>query len=261
MPKIKPADININYELEGVGKTVVFINGITMDLHGWDYQVHAFTKHFQVLRYDCRGQGLTDKPVMEYTHDIHSTDLKYLIDILKINKVSVVGLSNGGMVALHFALRYPEMIDKLVLVDTCSYVDTLLSLMIDIWIRATRLGGNEFRYDVTVPFIFSNNFVTENTENILKMKEYNLRINDPNAIINLAKACKGHDVSKSIKDIDIPTLIMVGDQDILIPPRHSEYLHRNIRNSKFIRIDGCGHIPSIEKPELFNKTVIEFIRE
>lgn len=261
MPIIQSGDININYEIEGSGNTVVFINGITMDLNGWSYQIPAFTEYFRILRYDCRGQGLSDKPATEYTQEIHARDLKNLIDRLEIEKVSVIGLSNGGMVAQHFVLRYPEMVDRLVLVDTCCYVDSLLSWMIDIWIRATQLGGNEFRYDITVPFVFSNNFISENTENILKMKENNLRINEPDAIIKLAQACKEHDLSKSIQHINIPTLILVGDQDILIPPRHSEYLYRNIKNSKLISIEGCGHIPPIENPLIFNNTVLGFLRD
>lgn len=261
MPSIQSGDVKINYEIEGSGNTIVFINGITMDLSGWAYQVPAFTEYFQILRYDCRGQGLSDKPVTKYTQDVHTSDLKNLIDELEIERVSVIGLSNGGMIAQHFALRYPEMLDKLVLVDTCCYVDSLLSLMIDIWIRATRLGGNEFRYDVTIPFVFSNDFIAENSENILKMKENSVRMNDPDAIINLARACKEHDLSRSINNINVPTLILVGEQDILIPPRHSEYLYHNIKNSKLTRIEGCGHIPSIEKPGIFNKTVIGFLKD
>lgn len=259
MPKINAGDININYELEGSGQTIVFINGITMDTNGWTYQSPFFSQWFQVLRYDCRGQGLSDKPDHEYSQHMHSEDLFNLLKALNIKRIHLIGLSNGGMIAQHFALGHPEMLISLTLVDTCCYIDKLLYLMIDVWIKATEIGGNEFRYDVSLPLIFSETFIENNEENLDKMKENNISINSPAAVLNLIRATKTHDLRERISEIKCPTLIIAGQHDILIPPRHSELLHKKINNSEYITISDCGHVPSIEKPDEFNEIVYGFI--
>lgn len=260
MPRAKTGEIELNYEIDGSGEqTLVFINGITMDTNGWGYQAPFFSQFFKVVRYDCRGQGLSDKPANPYSQEMHADDLKNLLDVLGVDKVHLIGLSNGGMIAQHFALKYPDKLISLILVDTCCYVDKLLQLMIDTWIKATEIGGNEFRYDMSLPVIFSETFIRNNEENLSHMKENNLIANSPEAIINLVKATADHDLSHRIQEIKCPTLIIAGSEDILIPPKHSSILHEKIEGSEYITIENCGHVPSIEKPAEFNEIVLNFL--
>lgn len=259
MPRIKVNSISLNYEMDGEGPAVVFINGLTMDTNGWILQSPAFSKIYKVLRYDCRGQGLSDKPDMDYSQQMHADDLKNLMDKLDIRRSHIVGISNGGMIAQHFAIKYPEKVGALVLVDTCSYIDTLLEYMINIWISATEVGGSEFRYDVTIPLIFSESFIKNNRENISIMKQYSAEINPPRAVINLANACLKHELTDRLSEIKAPTLIIVGDEDILIPPKYSRLLREKIEGSVLVIIKGSGHVPSIEKPEEFNSTILDFL--
>lgn len=261
MPRVSVNSIKLNYELEGNGSTVVFINGLTMDVNGWYFQVQEFSKKHKVLRYDCRGQGKSDKPDMEYSQTMHAEDLRNLLNRLDIQKVHLVGLSNGGMIAQHFALNFPEEVGALVLVDTCSYIDTLLHSIITLWIKATQIGGSEFRYDASIPFIFSEDFIKKNKDALEQMKKMSSEINPPNAIINLANGCLTHDTNDRLSEITAPTLIIVGEEDILIPMRYSRLLHEGIKGSKLVTINGAGHAPSIEKPEEFNKIVLNFLRE
>ncbi len=259
MPRKKAGEIEINYEIEGSGDVLVFINGITMDTNGWGYQAPFFSQFYKVIRYDCRGQGLSDKPKEPYTQSMHADDLINLLDVLDVSKIHLIGLSNGGMIAQHFAINYPDRLHSLVLVDTCCYVDKLLQLMIDTWIKATEIGGNEFRYDMSLPVIFSETFIRNNEENLSHMKENNLIANSPEAIINLVKATADHDLSDKIDVIKCPTLIIAGSEDILIPPKHSRLLHNKIERSEYYIIENCGHVPSIEKPEEFNEIVLNFL--
>ena len=261
MPRIKAGEIELNYEIDGEGEPLVFINGITMDTNGWAYQAPFYSQYFKVIRYDCRGQGMSDKPDDDYSQQMHAEDLYSLLEALNINKIHLVGLSNGGMIAQHFALSYPERLISLVLVDTCSYLDKLLLLMIDTWIKATEIGGNEFRYDMSLPVIFSETFIRNNEENLIQMKENNLLANNPKAIINLVKATSKHNLKDKVSDIKCPTLIMVGEEDILIPLKYSRILHEEIEGSELITIANCGHIPSIEKPAEFNEIVLRFLNK
>lgn len=261
MPLINVNSININYELEGRGPVVVFINGLTMTTAGWAYQMKPFTDRYSVLRYDCRGQGGSDKPVEEYSQEIHAEDLYQLLRALDIDIAHIVGLSNGGMIAQHFALRYPEMTDALVLVDTCSFVGKLLELTVRSWIRATEAGGNDLRYDVLVPQVFSESFIENNEELIENMKEMSSEINTPQAVINLAIASMSHDLRGKVSGIKSPTLIIAGEEDILIPPRYSRALNEEIENSELVIIKGCAHVPPIEKPDEFNTVVLDFLQK
>jgi len=259
MPLIKVNSVNINYELEGRGPVVVFINGLTMTKAGWANQIKPFTERFRVLRYDCRGQGGSDKPEKEYFQEIHAEDLSLLLEKLDISKAHIIGLSNGGMIAQHFTLKYPEKTGALVLVDTCSYVDKLLELTIHSWIKATEAGGNDLRYDVLLPQIFSESFIENNEELIKNMKEFSSEINSPRAVINLAKASIKHDLNAEVSDIKSPTLIIAGAEDILIPPKHSKILNEELENSELVIMKDCAHVPPIEKPAEFNSLVLDFL--
>jgi len=261
MPRIKINDISLNYEIDGKGPAVVFINGLTMDVNGWFFQVSHFSERYKVLRYDCRGQGQSDKPDMEYSQEMHADDLKKLMDRIGIQKAHVIGLSNGGMIAQHFAVKYPEKVGALVLVDTCSYIDVMLELILKSWIKATELGGSELRYDVALPALFAEGFVKKNLDNIMALREISIKNNPPKAVINLANACLKHNINNRISGIKAPTLIIVGEEDILIPPKYSRILHEKIKGSKLVIMKECGHVPPIEKPEEFNRTALGFLKE
>ena len=261
MPRMKINDISLNYELDGKGPAVMFINGLTMDVNGWYFQVPAFSGKYKVLRYDYRGQGQSDKPDMDYSQEMHTDDLNDLLDRLGIQKAHIIGLSNGGMIAQHFTVKYPEKVGALVLVDTCSYIDTLLELSLKAWIKATQVGGSELRYDVALPALFAEDFVKRNLENILGMREVSIRNNQPRPVINLARSCLAHNINDRISQITAPTLVIVGEEDILIPPKYSKILHEKIAGSKLIMLKKCGHVPPIEKPEEFNGIVLSFLKE
>jgi 3-oxoadipate enol-lactonase len=261
MPRVQVNSIKLNYEIEGNGSAVVFINGLTMDVDGWSFQVQDFSKRHRVLRYDCRGQGRSDKPDMEYPQLMHAEDLKHLMNKLGFQKAHLVGLSNGGMIAQHFAINFPDKVGALVLAATCSYIDALLDSIIKLWIKATQIGGSEFRYDISIPFIFSEDFIKKNNETLAQMKRMSSEINPPNAIINLAKGCLKHNTTDRLSEIKAPTLIIVGEEDILIPIKYSRLLNQGIGGSRLAIMKGSGHVPSIEKPEEFNRIVLDFLRE
>lgn len=260
MPHIKTDKINLYYEVDGDGPYVTLINGLTMNTAGWVFQVGDLSKKYSVLRYDCRGQGKSDKPDEEYTQELHARDLHLLLECLGISKTHIIGLSNGGMIAQHFALDYPETLGALVLVDTSSYVDTLLELIVESWIKANDHGGNDLRFDISLPYIFSEDFIKNNSELIDKMREANTSINTPHAVKRLAVASAAHNLRHRVSEITCPTLIVVGDEDILVPSRYSHILHREIPGSELVTIKNSGHVPTIEQPAEFNRTVLDFLK-
>ena len=149
----------------------------------------------------------------------------------------------------------------LVLVDTCSHIDTLLELTIKSWIKATEAGGSGLRYDVALPMLFSETFTKKNIDKILAMRETSIAANPVKAVINLANASMRHNLRDRVSEIHSPTLIVAGEQDILIPPRYSMILNEKIENSRLAVVNDCGHVPPIEKPDEFNTLVMSFLDE
>ncbi len=261
MPRVKVDSIALQYEISGYGPPVIFINGLTMDLNGWLLQVEPFSRRYRILRYDCRGQGGSDKPDTEYSQELHARDLNALMERLEMPKAHIIGLSNGGMIAQHFALDYPEKTGALVLVDTCSHVDTLLELIITSWIKSAEAGGSGLRYDVALPYLFSEEFTKKNLDRMMAMKEINMALNQVKPVVNLSRASMRHDLRDRVSEIKAPTLIIAGEEDILIPVKYSRILREKIRNSTLVTIKHCGHVPPIEKPEEFNQIVLMFLRD
>jgi 3-oxoadipate enol-lactonase len=261
MPRVKINSIHLYYEITGSGPPVAFVNGLTMDVNGWLLQVEAFSSKYRMLRYDCRDQGQSDKTDIEYSQEDHAHDLKKLLDKLEIPRAHIIGLSNGGMIAQNFALLYPEYTGALVLVDACSYVDTLLELTVTSWIKAAEAGGSGLRYDVALPYLFSESFTKKNLDKMMATKEISISINPVESTVRLAKASKRHDLRGRVSEIKAPTLIIVGEEDILIPLRYSKILKDEIAGSTLVTIKNCGHVAPIEKPEEFNRIVLNFLKD
>ncbi len=93
------------------------------------------------------------------------------------------------------------------------------------------------------------------------MKEISVKNNPPKPIINLAKGCLRHNVDDRIREIKSPTLIIVGEEDILIPLKYSKILNEKIEDSGLVVMKDCGHVPPLEKPEEFNKIVMDFLKD
>ncbi|MDO8635287.1 MAG: alpha/beta hydrolase, partial [Dehalococcoidia bacterium] len=112
-------DINIYYEIHGRGKPLVLLMGLGCHSGLWLYQVQEFSKRFQVIVIDNRGVGRSDKPAGDYSIEMMADDTANLLKALAIPRAHILGMSMGGAIAQRFALRYPQMLDKLV--SACTF--------------------------------------------------------------------------------------------------------------------------------------------
>ncbi|RMI01029.1 MAG: alpha/beta fold hydrolase, partial [Calditrichaeota bacterium] len=110
--------LRLYYEIHGEGPWLVLIEGLGVATWLWEKQIPEFSRHFRVLAYDNRGTGKSDKPPGPYTVGEMAEDLAGLMEVLQIPRAHVLGISLGGYIAQEFALRYPERVDRLVLVAT-----------------------------------------------------------------------------------------------------------------------------------------------
>ena len=123
MPIAKVNGININYMVAGQGEPLVMIAGFSADQSLWKSQLPAFKKQFQMVIFDNRGVGKSDKPQGPYSPKMMSEDTIKLMDYLNIKKAHILGHSMGGLIAQEIAINYPERVMKLILASTWAYQD------------------------------------------------------------------------------------------------------------------------------------------
>ncbi len=262
MPTANANGVNLYYELSdnAAAPVVVFINGIFQDTTSWALAVRDFSPHFRTLTYDCRGQGQSDKPQAgPYTPELHARDLAALLDTLKIQKAHFVGLSNGGVVLMHFAKWFPQRLGKIVFVDTFSHIDAVQKAMLNSWRAALEAGGSALRFLVSLPWTWGADFLERNYEAIMALQEMAAQL-PTHSSIHLIDGTLTHDARPWLGDIKAPTLIVHGDQDRMAPLRYVQTLHQSIPHARLHIIAGGGHAAWLEKADEFSRVVLDFLK-
>jgi 3-oxoadipate enol-lactonase len=261
MPTKTVNGIEIYYELHGEERKPVLVlnNGIIMNATtSWIFQTKALSAHFRVLQYDCRGQGQSDHPDGQYSMEQHADDLVGLLDALGIERAHILGISYGGEVAQAFTLNFPERTLSLILADTVSEVGPELRLVIDSWVDALKTGDPLAFYNATVPWNFSAEFIKKNTALLEDAKQRYAELDIP-AVIRLCEAFFEVDFTSRLKEISVPTCIIVGEKDLIKGLPYSRILKEHIKQAELHIVDGAGHASCWERPEEFNSIVLGFV--
>jgi pimeloyl-ACP methyl ester carboxylesterase len=254
----------IYYEVEGEGLAIVLLNGIMMSTKSWQPFVNSLTANNKLIRIDFFDQGQSEKLVGEsYTHAIQVDVVKEVIDHLGLDKVSIIGISYGGEIAIQFAIKYPENVDRLVLFNTAAYTSPWLKDIGRAWIAAGRTKDGEAYYNTAIPVIYSPMYYESHKAWMDKRKEVLVPVFSNELFLNqlerLTLSSESFDVKDKLKLIEAETLIVAAEEDYLTPVANQEYLASNIKNSHLIKIPGAGHASMYEKPLLFTALCLGFI--
>ena len=261
MGKLRVNDIELYYEMHGEGDPLLLIMGLRRNTEWWYRQIPALSKHFRVIAFDNRGAGRSDKPPEEYSIRLFADDTARLLENLGIERAHVLGVSMGGYIAQELAINYPDRVKSLVLGCTsCGGSRTILMSAE----RMEKFTSNEgltneqiLRKDMDI--YFSERFIEENPEKIDEFVEISLRYyQPPDAFERQFAACLKHDTANRLGKLDVPVLIMTGDEDPLVPSANSQILKELIAGSELIYYPGCRHCFFIEEDDLFNQRVAEF---
>jgi len=253
--------IDIYYEIHGEGEPVIFGNGVFSNTLGWIHQLPVFSENYQVILYDMRGQGQSDKPNTPYSFDIHAEDQKTLLENLGFSKVHHVGISYGAELGLVFALKYPDMLKSLVVCSAVSFVGPLLNEMCQLWRSACVLEDPEMFYHATVPLNFGETFIRENAA-ILEQAKARYALLDYPPLVRLIDAFLMLDITDQLPQIKTPTCVISGEMDILKPVYpYSKVIHDGLPNSEMVIVRDSGHAITFERPEEFNSVVLGFLRK
>lgn len=261
MPTASVNGVSLNYSLEGDGEqTVTLINGLADDLTTWDFQVPALlSAGFRVLRFDNRGIGESQAPEGPYTSRMLADDAKALVDHLGIETTHLMGVSMGGMVAQEYALAYGEGLRSLTLACTYAAPGPFCSRMFAMWgDLAPALGVPFVMRDValwafTVPFWEARPSDAEEFEAAMSALDMSV-----SAYLSQLNVIQTHDTTDRLARITTPTLVLAGEEDILIPVRLSRQLHDGLAGAQWATVPG-GHACLWETPDPFNRTFIDFL--
>lgn len=253
--------MKLNYQIENPHDSekpwLVLINGLFAALNSWDQSIKELTQDFRVLRYDCRGQGLSPRPAGPYTLDQHTSDLKELLDVLNISQCFLIGISNGGRIALKFSTENPKIVLAQVVADTYDQVNESLRIKLQSWKSANQIGGGQLRFEVASPWIWGETFLQNNSKLYHYYKE-NAGNESTDVVNSLIDGALTGDIN--IERIKAPTLVLVGKEDLLTPPSLHESFYKKIDNGKLEIIAG-GHASLLEYPQTMTTTVIPYIKE
>ena len=258
MPDIKTDDgCIIHVEVEGPqdGPVLMLSNSLGTNLHMWDDQVSAWSRHFRLVRYDRRGHGQSSVPKGRYTMERLGRDVLAVLDALAIPKINWCGLSMGGMVGQWLGANAPNRVDKLILSNTSSYFADK-----SLWegrLKTVREKGLAAIVDVNMERWFTKEFRARNPQAIAKMREMFLATK-LDGYIGCGEAVRDMDHRELIRTITAPTLVIAGRHDPATTVEAGEFLRDRIPGAKLAVLD-AAHIANVEQPQAYTDTLLAFL--
>jgi 3-oxoadipate enol-lactonase len=252
----------IHYEVYGTGQPVVFLNGIMMSSKSWLPLLPSLTDHFQVILVDLLDQGESDSQSY-YTISDQGDLIIELLNALHINQCALVGISYGGEVALDVSIKQPTRISHLIVMNSTLYTDHTLYQLGLKWMELCETYQGQAFYEHSIPLIYGKKF-KESHRQWLEKRSKNLEIvfNSKqflDRMYRLTSSSQHTDYREHAALIQSKTLIVSGEDDILIPIHYQKVMHQHIKNSTHVILPNVGHATMYEAPRLFNSLVIGWI--
>lgn len=269
---LKIKDLKIHYIIFEKNKklpTVFLIHPFVGSLYNWSFNFHTLSKNFRVIAFDLPGFGYSNSnSLSSYTLDLFVETLNKIMEKFKIKKAHLIGNSLGGQTSAYFSIKYPEKVEKLVLVDSAG-VSPLPEFFREFLKYTISFGGPFIKFfrppKFLIKFLVNYHFYnrdkkverfTEDIINYIYSVDY---YKFSKVMYEVAHTVIDKNLRDKLNKINVPTLIIWGKQDRLFLFCNAYYFENNIKNSKLVIFDKCGHFPNIEKPVEFNKIVTEFL--
>lgn len=265
--------VNLYYEINGSGPTVVQIGGAVNGHEGYALITPRMQEHFTVIDYDHRGYGASDRPAQTYTMDTWADDLAALLDTLGVERCHVHGGSMGGFIACLFAAKYPERVDRLVFNGAVAKCDWMSRTHFHLWKRLAETFGltSDELALMLLTHAFSRTYLDEmvaggSLHSLDWMKESIGRNATLEIFSDACDAMAETDVTGLLGNITAPTLVLHGTDDCLTPldcgpdGAGARKLHEGIAGSELYLLEGCGHGVLFERSDEAVGKVIAFLR-
>jgi 3-oxoadipate enol-lactonase len=257
--RIKANGITFNYEIEGPAGApwLVFSNSLATNLSMWHPQAADLSRSFRLLRYDQRGHGGTDAPPGRYTYATLVADALALFDALDIECPHFCGLSMGGATALGLAELYPDRVDRIVVCDSPAMSTPASAQQWEERIVAAQNGGMEALVEPTMARWFPPEARAANAPHLEKVRQM-IRNTPVNGFIGCAAALADHDYNTTVSTVTRPVLFVAGSKDGMTPAAMRDMSAR-LKGSRYVELEGAGHISNLDRPGEFTQAVRGFL--
>jgi pimeloyl-ACP methyl ester carboxylesterase len=265
MPKATSNGIELYYEIHGSGKPLVLISGLGYSLWQWHKMVPFLAEYFQVITFDNRGVGQSDKPAGPYTSQMLAADTVGLLDALHIEKAIVMGHSMGGFIAQAMALDFQQRVEKLILCSTnfggphhVPVTPEAMKVLTDVSSDAVTRFKNGLVVSTAPGWAERNpqmiqEWIEWRSANPIEPGPYQAQL-----AIGLGLLPEAAAFEDQLPRLRIPTLVLFGEHDKVVPPENATLLSKKIANSKVVILPEAGHFFPMEIPEAAARAVIEF---
>jgi 3-oxoadipate enol-lactonase len=255
--------INVLEHGDADKQSIVFVHAFPLSMRMWDPQAEALKNAYHVVVYDNRSFGYSDVGTDSLTIDSHVDDLFGIIEKLNLNKPVLCGLSMGGYIALRALERSQDTFKAVILCDTRSFADDNSGKIKRAeQIKQIKRGerkefDEEFLKNTLSPKTIDGN--EEKQKIIVFTKEIMSNQKDSAVTGALMTMAARTDTTDSLENINLPVLIIVGEDDRLTPASPSRLMNAKIKNARLIIIPEAGHFPNLENTAKFNEEIIKFL--
>jgi 3-oxoadipate enol-lactonase len=253
-----PAELRYEFRGKRGSPALAFSGSLGTDLTMWLPQAEVMKPHFCTLRYDIRGHGASEVPPGPYSMEDLGSDLLALLDRLGIERVSLCGLSIGGMISMWVAAHAPERVERLVLCCTSAKLEPAES-----WLERAaivRADGVEAIADVVIDRWFTPAFARAHPDVIGRMLA-TLIATPREGYAGCCEAIAGMDLTPVLPSIGAPTLVISAAEDPSIPPEHGRRIAGLIPGARFELVPNARHIANIEQADLITALIQEFLND
>ena len=260
--RISINNVTVSYSDHGAenAPAIILIHGFPFNKSMWNGQIEALKDNFRVIAYDIRGHGNSEPGIDEFFMELFVNDLLHFMDVLKIDKAILCGLSLGGYIALNAVLKFPDRFDALILNDTQCIADTpeIKETRCTAIIRIKEKGVEQYADEIIKKLFASESFIKKRNI-IAEVKE--MIINTPKLTLSntLHALAERKETCTRLPEIKIPVLIMVGKEDKITPIAAAQQMHELIKDSHLQIIPHAGHVTNLENPTTFNSQLVNFL--
>ena len=257
--------ISLRYEERGAGDPLVLMMGLGAPGSVWEQHAQEYEKHFRCFLVDNRGAGDTDKPEGVYTTAQMADDYAGLIRGLNLGPVRVAGLSMGGGIAQELALRHPGLVRSMALICAWARCDFYMRAVFEHFAKMRAVSRPEDFTQLLQLWIWTPGWMEEHAEEIVAAQRESAEAAARGEWMPLAAfeaqchACIHHDASARLREINVPVLLTAGADDIFVPMRCAEELHRSIAGSELRVFPGRGHVHHWEALDEFNQVTTNWL--